>query len=331
MSGASSPAQLSDAVSLRRFRGPMPSSIFPSTGSMRRRPLPSSGSLGSGSPAHRYYEALRPPAIHPGGLVALARRYRPRACLLRSRVGQHSLRRARVLVTRLPYRLSRTEMTGSPRFLGRPLCMPCSHQTPAGPSRQAIRRSRCCLPLLTRRRLPRSRFRGSITRPASLAVYASQRRLPEPRKTRFRLVATLGRAGFDPQDQFGKFPSDSSHVISSPFPELCSAHARFAHLDIQQRAIQGSHMYEPGTLPVTPSLRRRRRLARTCTRWCHAADGRRARRWNGLSKSRDPSDIAGRVHGSNFVRREQSCVPGIPSVGLVNRTGSGGKGHWFEG
>jgi len=38
-------------------------------------------------------------------------------------------------------------------------------------------------------------------------------------------VAILTRTGLDPQDLFGKFPSDSSHVISSPFPELCSAHA----------------------------------------------------------------------------------------------------------
>jgi len=47
-----------------------------------------------------------------------------------------------------------------------------------------------------------------------------------PRKTRFRAVASLTRAGLDPQDLFGRFPSDSSHVIPSPFPELCSAHAR---------------------------------------------------------------------------------------------------------
>ena len=53
-----------------------------------------------------------------------------------------------------------------------------------------------------------------------------------PRKTRFRLVATLGRTGLDPQDLFGKFPSDSSHVISSPFPELCSAHATFTFVEL---------------------------------------------------------------------------------------------------
>ncbi len=36
-----------------------------------------------------------------------------------------------------------------------------------------------------------------------------------PRKTRFRAVANLTRAGLDPQDLFGRFP-----ISSSPFPEL---------------------------------------------------------------------------------------------------------------
>jgi len=53
-----------------------------------------------------------------------------------------------------------------------------------------------------------------------------------PRKTRFRLAANLGRTGLDPQDLFGKFPSDSSHVISSPFPELCSAHATLTFVEL---------------------------------------------------------------------------------------------------
>jgi len=115
-------------------------------------------------------------------------------------------------------------------------CMPCSHQTPAGPERQAIRRSRCCLPLLARRRLPRivdfgAQSHGLHLRCLRFAVTITR----APRKTRFRLVATLGRAGLDPQDLFEKFPSDSSHVISSPFPELCSAHARFIHLYILDR------------------------------------------------------------------------------------------------
>ena len=59
-----------------------------------------------------------------------------------------------------------------------------------------------------------------------LAIWASQWRLP---KHHVRLASgwwpPQGQPGLDPQDLFGKFPSDSSHVISSPFPELCSAHA----------------------------------------------------------------------------------------------------------
>ena len=109
----------------------------------------------------------------------------------------------------------------SPRY------MPCSHQTPAGPERQAIQRPRCCLPLLTRRRLPQFGFRGSITRPASSlstlrspgypgnhARLASGRWPTLPRRDSTRRICSEG------------FRNDSSHVISSPFPELCSAHAR---------------------------------------------------------------------------------------------------------
>jgi hypothetical protein len=149
-------------------------------------------------------------------------------CCFAPAVGQHYLRRARVLVSRLPYRLIQD---GDNRISRVPVrssrCMPCSHQTPAGPERQAIWRSRCCLPPLTRRRLPRIVDFGAQSHDLHLrclrfAVTVTQ----APRKTRFRAVASLTRAGPDPQDLFGKFPSDSSHVISSPFPELCSAHAR---------------------------------------------------------------------------------------------------------
>jgi len=118
-------------------------------------------------------------------------------------------------------RISRVPVR-SPRY------MPCSHQTPAGPERQAIQRSRCCLPLLARRRLPQlvnfgAQSHGLHRRCLRFAVTVTR----PPRKTRFRLVTTLGRTGFDPQDLFRKFPSDSSHVIPSPFPELCSAHAGY--------------------------------------------------------------------------------------------------------
>ena len=43
---------------------------------------------------------------------------------------------------------------------------------------------------------------------------------PQIRSRRGRALPMAG------QGLYGRFPSDSSHVISSPFPELCSAHAR---------------------------------------------------------------------------------------------------------
>jgi hypothetical protein len=59
---------------------------------------------------------------------------------------------------------------------GEPLsCVPCS-STPAGVTTLAIPRvAPCCLPTQSRRRPPQSNsFRGSISQPACLAVYASQ-------------------------------------------------------------------------------------------------------------------------------------------------------------
>ena len=140
------------------------------------------------------------------------------------------------MVSRVPDRLPQN---GDDRISRVPVrssrCMPCSHQTPVGPERQAFRRSRCCLPRVARRRLPRlcdfgAQSHGLHLRYLRFAAPVTQ----TPRKTRFRAVASLTRAGLDPQDLFGKFPSDSSHVISSPFPELCSAHARlrFANVSI---------------------------------------------------------------------------------------------------
>ena len=75
--------------------------------------------------------------------------------------------------------------------------MPCSHQTPAGPEHQAIRRSRYCLPLVTQRRLPQvvnfgAQSHGLPLRCLRVAVTVTR----APRKTRFRLVANLYRAGF---------------------------------------------------------------------------------------------------------------------------------------
>src|SRR5215212_630724 len=45
--------------------------IFPSSGLMARRPLPSAGSLGTVPPRRRYYEALRLPVARPAALRCL--------------------------------------------------------------------------------------------------------------------------------------------------------------------------------------------------------------------------------------------------------------------
>jgi len=206
----------------------MSSPSFPPPVPCPGAPFPPPGPSGFGSPVSSVLRGA-PTSCHPSrGARCFARRYRPRAACFAPVIRQHSEWRAWVLISRLPYRLPQD---GENRISRVPVrssrYMPCSHQTPAGPERQAIRRSRYCLPLLTRRRLPRivdfgAQSHGLHLRCLRFAAAVTR----APRKTRFRAVASLTRTGLDPQDLFGKFPSDSSHVISSPFPEPCSAHAR---------------------------------------------------------------------------------------------------------
>jgi len=73
-----------------------------------------------------------------------------------------------------------------------------------------------------------SEFRGSITRPASWLSTLRSDGYPSTTQDSLPAGANLGRTGFDPQDLFGKFPSDSSHVVSSPFPELARRTPHFA-------------------------------------------------------------------------------------------------------
>jgi len=92
-----------------------------------------------------------------------------------------------------------------------------------------LRHRRCCLPTPdTGSASTRTDF-GALHTAYDLAVYASPLRLPSRRKTRFRLAATLGRAGLKPARSVRKVSktplSSLTHVISSPFPRLCLAHA----------------------------------------------------------------------------------------------------------
>jgi hypothetical protein len=88
--------------------------------------------------------------------------------------------------------------------------------------------SRVLPPLVTTRTASTTRsFRGSIARPPT--SLSTLRRRPyeiSPRKTRFRLVANLCRAGFSPAGSHLKgfrFVSYFAY-ITSPFPRLGLAH-----------------------------------------------------------------------------------------------------------
>jgi len=125
-----------------------------------------------------------------------------------------SLRYGENRISRVPVRSSR--------------CMPCSYQTPVGPEHQAVRRSRCCLPRVTRRRLPRLANFGAQSHGLHLRCLRFATAVTRaPRKTRFRAVASLTRAGLDPQDLFGRFPKRrliSCHLFPLPRALLGARH-----------------------------------------------------------------------------------------------------------
>lgn len=171
-----SPAALSVRVSCRSSASilrPPQSSVSPSSfprrfhasapPSLRRVPW-------VGSPASSVLRGARTPR-RPFRLLALARSAVPTRCW---------------------------ETARPPRFL-EDLCVRALLSDPGGTLPPATSRPGCCRRLPRRRRLPRPKhFRGSITQLAhSLSTLRSQGRslCPGPRKTRFRLAATLGRTG----------------------------------------------------------------------------------------------------------------------------------------
>jgi hypothetical protein len=138
-------------------------------------PFPPPGPSGSVPRLHQYYGTLRFPAARSAALRCL-RLAVPLLTLVTSlpSTAERHRRRPGVSLPGDPSFRSSAEAAGPPRFLGNPtVCMPCS-LTPVGPPRQAISALRCCLPLFSPRRLPRSPlfevvhplYGGSITRPA---------------------------------------------------------------------------------------------------------------------------------------------------------------------
>src|SRR5262249_22924178 len=107
------------------------------------------------------------------------------------------------------------ETDGSPKFLGTPrVPWPCS-STPAGPSTPGHRGASARPPRLTRPRAPAESLRGSIARPGHWLSTLRGEGRPSPRKTRFRLLAKLCRAGFvHPQGSDERFLSSSLVLLS---------------------------------------------------------------------------------------------------------------------
>ncbi len=164
---------------------------------MIRSALSSTGSRRPGSPAS---PVLWPTPIppHPSRQLRLPspsgtfRRTLVRSLGRRARAGQgqvHGLRRTQL-------RYLQKEMRRPPRFLGDPIaCMPRTW-TPAGSARQAIRRAAFAFRLnkdVGTRKVVYfgARSHGLQTR----CLRFASRITPATRKTRFRLVASLNRAG----------------------------------------------------------------------------------------------------------------------------------------
>ena len=161
-----------------------------------RRPLPSTGSPGVSSPASQVLSGVPTPcrpsrrASFPslGGTACCGRFVRSRAAV-RDRTG-------RGLVSGFPTPvLLRRRRQGLPGSWGTLVCRP-SLFDPGEPRTSGHCDVRgVAFRLLDDVGLTTSRFRGSITRPAHSLPTLHVAGHPTPRKTRFRLAATLCRAG----------------------------------------------------------------------------------------------------------------------------------------
>ncbi len=201
------------------------SAIVPFRRSAIRRPLPSTGSCGSVPRLHRYYEAFRLPAAHPAALRCLRLAVPLCALVFRSRRRPNAAAAGQGLWI---YRLPLVPVTARRRQ-----ALPGSWRTPVC-SCPALR------PRWDLRARPSRRFgaafrgyynvgshddhlRGSITRPVHSLSTLRHHDHSWPRKTRFRLLATLCRAGLGtrwvPPQGF------RNSYISSSLPRLFLAHS----------------------------------------------------------------------------------------------------------
>ena len=199
------------------------SAIFPSIGSVTRRPLPSTGSFGIVPPLPRYYWALRLLAVRPGSLRFL-RSPVPIARYLFALLGQVRTAREPGGLMPLPRSGVSTETARSPKFLGTPWLRALLFD-PGGTAALGLYSASVLPSALSTASAPATNtFRGSIIRPASSP--STLRRAGHPATTQDSLPAAWpaspGGLGY-PQGSFARF-----HFIHPPCPgfawrKLCSA------------------------------------------------------------------------------------------------------------
>ena len=196
--------------------------MFPSNGSLNRRPLPSAGSIGPVPPPRRYYEALRLPAARFAALRFLRLAIPPVRPVCSQRPGRTTVGSGE-LVFRVPSRKLSVETAGSLRFPSHPrVPTPCS-QTPVGPMHARPLRRLGAAPASMHNGGSRNKdgFGAQSHGIRTRCLRFAGRVAPPPRKTRFRLLAKLCRAGFvHPQGCDERFPSFES---LSPFSSLPDA------------------------------------------------------------------------------------------------------------
>jgi hypothetical protein len=126
------------------------------------------------------------------------------------------------LIFRFPSRKLSVEMAGSPRFLGNPCVpMPCS-RTPVGPRTPGHYGASTWPPLVSTTEAPATTSISGLNRTAlGLAVYASQRRLPDTTQDSLP-AARPSLAGRDwlPAELLRKVSEFESHP---PFPSFPGA------------------------------------------------------------------------------------------------------------
>ena len=186
---------------------------------MFRHPLPSTGSLRVGSPASQVLRGA-PTPCRPSRRTSFPSLGGTAPALDVRSQGSRALLPGPGLVQRVahpaPRARRRQGLSGS---WGTPMCTCPALRPRRDLHARPTSASRCCLPsCLTTSALAAIVLRGSITRPAhSLSSRFAGRITPPPRNTRFRLVASLCRAGLTARWVPARgFRACQSHLIPLP-------------------------------------------------------------------------------------------------------------------